>query len=134
MKPLNDRMSERELMSIKVTTKIVLLTGIANPATLLSEIGGYTQLITHHKYPDHHNFSKKNISKLVQEFEALYADDKLIITTEKDAQRLGSIEARELLNSLPVYYLPVQAEIHEPERARFNELIEKYAREHTADH
>jgi tetraacyldisaccharide 4'-kinase len=134
LKALNEEMKDRELMSIKVTTKIILLTGIANPATLLSEIGGYTQHITHHKYPDHHNFSKKNISKLVQEFEALYADDKLIITTEKDAQRLSSKEARELLQGLPVYYLPVQAEIHEPERARFNELIEKYAGEPTADH
>lgn len=134
LKPVNEGMKERELMSIKVSTKIILLTGIANPAPLLSEIGGYTQLITHHKYADHHNFSKKNISKLVQAFDALYADDKLIITTEKDAQRLGSIEAKELLMSLPVYYLPVEAEIHDPERARFNKLIEKYAAEPTVDH
>ena len=134
LKPLNGGMKERELMSITVTTKIILLTGIANPATLLSEIGGYTQHITHHQYSDHHNFSKKNIIKLVQSFDAQYAEDKLIITTEKDAQRLGSKEARELLKSLPVYYLPVQAEIHAPERARFNELIEKYAAEPTVDH
>jgi len=134
LQPINAGMKERELISIKVSTKIILLTGIANPETLLSEIGGYTQHITHHKYPDHHNFSKKNISKLVQSFGTLYADDKIIVTTEKDAQRLGSIETKELLKDLPVYYLPVLAEIHEQERTRFNELIEKYAAESSINH
>jgi len=74
------------------------------------------------------------MSKLVRAFEALYADDKLVVTTEKDAQRLGSAETKELLKGLPVYFLPVRAEIHEPERARFNELIENYAAESTVDH
>ncbi len=134
LRAFDEEKEDRKLLSIKVSTEIVLLTGIANPAPLLSEIGGYTQLITHHRYPDHHNFTKKNISKLVQAFAALQAADKLIITTEKDAQRLGSVEAKELLKGLPVYYLPVEAEIHEPEKARFNELIEKYAAEPTVDH
>ena len=132
--PLDEDMEERKMISIKVSTKIILLTGIANPAPLLSEIGGYTQFITHHKYPDHYNFGKNNISKLARAFNDLYATDKLIITTEKDAQRLSSKPVKELLKGLPVYYLPVRAEIHEPERARFNELIEKYAAEPTADH
>ncbi len=134
LKAFEDDVADRELLSVKVNTEVVLLTGIANPASLLSEIGGYTQRITHHRYPDHHNFSKKNITKLVQTFNALGSDDKLVITTEKDAQRLGSAEAKELLKGLPVYYLPVEAEIHEPEKARFNELIESYAAESTLDH
>lgn len=134
LKAFNEKIGDRPLLSVKVSTEILLLTGIANPAPLLSEIGGYTQLITHHRYPDHHNFNKKNISKLVQTFKALRGDDKLIITTEKDAQRLRSVDAQEPLKDLPVYYLPVEAEIHEPEKARFNELIEKYATELTVDH
>ena len=129
--PLNSKMEVRALLSIKVTAQVILLTGIANPAPLLYELGGYTQHITHHSYPDHHNFSQKNISKLVSSFNRLSGDDKLIITTEKDAQRLGSKEIKELLDSLPVYYLPVEAEIHEPEKAQFNEFIEKYAAEFT---
>ncbi|MHB1178715.1 MAG: tetraacyldisaccharide 4'-kinase [Daejeonella sp.] len=134
LKPLNESQEERSLLSVKTSAKIILLTGIANPAPLLYEIGGYTQHITHHRYPDHHNFSKKNISKLVRAFNGLPGDDRLIITTEKDAQRLGSKEILELLVNLPVYYLPVMAEIHEPERAQFNNLIEKYAAELTVNH
>jgi tetraacyldisaccharide 4'-kinase len=133
LKPLDASMPERDFISVKVNTKVVLLTGIANPALLLSEIGGYTQHITHHNYPDHHHFTRKNISKLVQSFDALFGDDKLIITTEKDAQRLSSGDAKELLKGLPVYYVPVEAEIHEPEKSRFNELIENYARQPSVD-
>ncbi len=134
LKPLNGSHEERDLLSVKVSAKVILLTGIANPAPLLYEIGGYTQHIIHHKYPDHHNFSKKNISKLVGAFNSLHGDDRLIITTEKDAQRLGSKDIAELLAGVPVYYLPVMAEIHHPERAQFNKLIEQYAAELTVNH
>ncbi|MEJ7779532.1 MAG: tetraacyldisaccharide 4'-kinase [Daejeonella sp.] len=133
LKPLNEAHEERDLLSVKVSAKVILLTGIANPAPLLYEIGGYTQHIIHHKYPDHHNFSKKNMSKLVGAFNRLDGDDRLIITTEKDAQRLGSKEISELLADVPVYYLPVMAEIHEPEKVQFNNLIEKYAAELTVN-
>lgn len=131
--PLNSEMEERTLLSIKVSAQVILLTGIANPAPLLSELGGYTQHIIHHSYPDHHNFSQKNITKLVSSFNRLPGDEKLIITTEKDAQRLGSKEIKVLLDSLPVYYLPVEAEIHEPEKADFNHMIQTYAAELTTD-
>lgn len=132
--PFNDSHQERTLLSVKVETEVILLTGIANPALILSEIGGYTQHIDHHNYPDHHEFTKKNISKLVDAYKKVRTTDKLVITTEKDAQRLRQPEISELLKELPVYYLPVKAEIHEPEKAQFDELIKKYAAEPTTDH
>lgn len=131
--PLDGDKDELPLLTLKVSTKVILLTGIANPSLLLSEIGGYTQHIVHHNYSDHHNFSIKNITKLVKSFDQVKVDDKLIITTEKDAQRLNSPELKELLKGLPVYYLPIVAEIHEPDRAKFNEIIKAYAAESTVN-
>lgn len=123
----------RKLFSLKISTRILLLTGIVNPAPLVFELGGYTQYIIHQRYPDHHNFTRKNIIKLVSSFNELGGSDRLIITTEKDAQRLRAPELAELLSGLPVYYLPVEAEIHQPEKRRFDELIRKYAAELTVD-
>ncbi len=131
---LNDGVPDRYLRSIQGNTRIILLTGIADAGPLLSELYKYTPLIEHQEYSDHHNFSKKNISKLVQSFNDLAAFDKLIITTEKDAQRLRSHNINEQLQALPVYYLPVEAKIHEPERSAFNKLIEKYASEPSINH
>jgi tetraacyldisaccharide 4'-kinase len=57
----------------------------------------------------------------------LKGDDNLIITTEKDAQRLRTSDIGTKLKDLAVYYLPVEAEFLEPERTKFNNLIEEYA-------
>ena len=106
---------------------VFLLTGIANPKPLLEKLKSITNKVKHYDYPDHHPFSKKNIIKLVSDFSAVSETKKVIITTEKDAQRLQAAGIKELLKGLPVYYLPVTAKIHQPDAARFNNLIEEYA-------
>jgi tetraacyldisaccharide 4'-kinase len=59
--------------------------------------------VVHHNYPDHHRFSLKNISKLAAEFNCLPAQKKVIITTEKDAQRLLEHEpAAAVIKDLPI--------------------------------
>jgi tetraacyldisaccharide 4'-kinase len=122
------------LSSITAQTEIILLTGIANPFPLLNELKSHTRNIIHHNYPDHHNFSTKNIVKLANAWSALKATTKLIITTEKDAQRLRSPELNELLKDLPVYYLPVTAKIHKPEEEQFNQIIQQYVAKHLQNH
>lgn len=125
---------ELNLESITSETHVYLLTGIANPRPLVELIEQYSTNIVAQRYPDHHQFSKKNIAKLVTAFKEQPASDKIIITTEKDAQRLNSHRFPELLKALPVYYLPVKAVIHPPEDERFNNLIKEYVRKHTVNH
>lgn len=127
LKALNEDLPLRPLNSLNENSRIILLTGIANASPLLKELGGHGAQVIHHKYPDHHDFSGKNITKLVRSFNELAMGDNLIITTEKDAQRLSLKSIKEQLSGLPVYYLPVEAEFHEPEKAQFNNLIEEYA-------
>lgn len=107
-------------------TLIFLLTGIANPAPLLEQLKVYFDEIRHHDYPDHHPFSTKNIAKLADDFRLGRAKKKLIITTEKDAQRLRTPELAQLLSLLPVYYLPVLARIQKPDAGKFENLIKNY--------
>jgi len=116
--------ASRPLSSLKKETGIVALSGIANPKPLLHELEKYSQTIIHHEYPDHYPYSRKNIVKLAEAYQQLQNEDKLIITTEKDLQRLKSADGFELLEKVPVYYLPVWAALHEA--AQFNLLIEKY--------
>ena len=121
------------LENITSETRILLLTGIANPSPLIEYLKQFTTLIIHHEYADHHQFSKKNIVKLVKEFKELPEGNKLIITTEKDAQRLNSHQFKELLKTLPVYYLPVKSVIQPPDEERFNVLIKEYVRKHSVN-
>jgi tetraacyldisaccharide 4'-kinase len=121
---------EKPLSEITTDTTVFLLTGIANPQPLWNTLDGFSKSIIHHDYPDHHNFSTKNITKLVDEFNACKSTKKLIITTEKDSQRLQFGPIMELLNDLPVYYLPISAKIHQLDEERFNSLIENYVAEY----
>lgn len=125
--PLNENSPVRLLSSLNDTSRIILLTGIANALPLLEELRSHGSALIHHEYPDHHPFRGKNIAKLVSSFQALDQGDNLIITTEKDAQRLNLAGIREQLIGLPVYYLPVEAEFQEADKTLFNKLIEEYA-------
>jgi len=127
LKSFNEVNPDRSLNSINQKSKVILLTGIANATPLFATLSSYGSELIHHQYPDHHQFSEKNIAKLVSAFNALKGDDNLIITTEKDAQRLRTSDISTKIKDLAVYYLPVEAEFLEPERTKFNNLIEEYA-------
>jgi tetraacyldisaccharide 4'-kinase len=131
LRSFNDINPDRSLKSINHLTKIILLTGIANANPLLNELNTYEPELIHHQYPDHHQFSDKNITKLVSAFNDLNGDDNIIITTEKDAQRLRSAAISDKIKNLALYYLPVEAEFIEPDKTIFNNLIEEYASKST---
>ncbi len=112
-------------------TTVFLLTGIANPTPMQAELEYYTTHIVPHNYPDHHQFSLKNIVKLAEEYKACPSAKKLIITTEKDAQRLRSTELQAQLSALPVAVLPIGIQFLNGAGPAFNEMILNYVREHT---
>ncbi len=115
-------------------TTVFLLTGIANAQPLPGYLMGFTSHIIHHNYPDHHNFTLKNITKLAGEFTACPSQKKIIITTEKDAQRLEGSWLKTANGHLPVFVIPIRVEFLNGGGERFNQLIIDYVREHTTFH
>ncbi|MES2458391.1 MAG: tetraacyldisaccharide 4'-kinase [Bacteroidota bacterium] len=111
---------------IDPSTHIYLLTGIANPEPLVSYLKQYTSHVQHFDHPDHYSFKLADIHKLVNAFTQNAAADKLIITTEKDAQRLNSESLRELLLNLPLFYLPVKIALSGKDKATFDQKILDY--------
>ncbi len=102
---------------------VLLVTGIANPKPLLEMLSAnYT--IELMSFPDHHNFTKSDIDKILRKFDIFASAEKAIITTEKDYVRLESL-LREL-NCLhfPWYYQAMTVKIDEEEK--FKTLINKY--------
>ena len=115
-------------------TNIFLLTGIANAQPLLQYLQSFTSHIVHHNYPDHHPFTLKNITKLAAEFEGCASQKKIIVTTEKDAQRLESLwfkQAMPTWGNLPVFIIPIKVHFLNDGGQRFDQLIIDYVREHT---
>lgn len=75
--------------------KIKLVTGIANPQSLLLFLSKVGIDFVHHEFPDHHNFSAADIKR--------FSADPFILTTEKDFMRLQNLVPHDSL-----YYLPIK--------------------------
>jgi tetraacyldisaccharide 4'-kinase len=108
-----------------------LLTGIANTKPLLAHLEDRFKQVVQHSHGDHHRFTTSDISSLVDAYNRDPSDEKLIITTEKDAQRLLDVRIKELLLNLPVFYLPIAVEISTDDRILFNEKILNYVSNRT---
>lgn len=118
---------KRNLDSVK-NADIYLLTGIANPEPLIQELKKYTDSIHHHRYADHYAFSLDDIKRLKTDFETGNKKEKIIITTEKDSQRLKATGFEDLLVNLPAYYLPIEVDLFEEDKINFDALILNYVK------
>jgi tetraacyldisaccharide 4'-kinase len=123
----------KPLQDISAGTTIFLLTGIANPQPLVAYLGQYSQKIRHYNYSDHYNFKPQDIKRLINTFNQDPSADKLIITTEKDAQRLRSNVLKELLLNLSVFYLPVKIALQHEDKATFDQKILNYVSGNSRD-
>lgn len=119
---------EKELSSIRKDDAVLLVTGIASPALMEKEISRYTKKIKLLSFDDHHNFTKKDIKQINQEFGRLEGKNKLIITTEKDAARLSeqALLTDEVRQAL--FALPIEVEILQNQEETFIQNITSYVR------
>lgn len=95
--------------------EVLLVTGIANPTSLLNYLSEKEINYKHLKYPDHYEFSENDILKIEREFEALSSKDKIILTTEKDYMRLENKLKK-------VYYISIKSEFL-TKKQEFNKFI-----------
>lgn len=112
----------------KLTSKmsVVLVTGIAKPANMLFETKEKVNEVVHLKFPDHHVFTMSDINKMVQSYQKLKSENKIILTTEKDAMRLHVDGIKEQLKDIPLFYIPVEVAFHGKDIEDFNETIITY--------
>lgn len=69
--------------------EICLVTGIANPAPLLEFLKESQAVVHHMKFPDHHEFTEREIYQIRNEFSQILSPKKILLTTEKDYMRLS---------------------------------------------
>ncbi len=82
---------------------VVLFTGISNNSHIVSYLKSKTLLLGTISYNDHHNFSQRDRLHILHRFRKLGKTDSILLTTEKDAGRIGSFPA-------DVYVLPIDVE------------------------
>lgn len=88
--------------------RILIISGIANPKPFVRYIKNFKPLVKILTFPDHHNFSRKDLDTIESKFNSIKARNKYIITTEKDAVRMANNPYFPPTLRPYVFYLPVK--------------------------
>ena len=110
-------------------TSLLLFTGIADPQPLLEQLRK-TSTVEHLAFADHHAFTRAELERIAQRYATFAPGPKTLVTTEKDAARLGSLKGTPLEN-LPLATIGMRAVILN-DLERFSEHIRRHVGPHQA--
>lgn len=129
LKPVFESVSTENIpvLDKKKRFTILLVTGIADPSSLTNHLEQVAKEIIPMRFPDHYAFTQKDVTSIVDKYKAILGEDKLIVTTEKDAVRLTFYDAPENLSET-WYYAPIEVEFLPHEGEHFNHHILQYVK------
>ena len=100
------------------TNRLVLFSGIANDAPLLSYLSSDYKIVRHFKFPDHHKFSRADIGTIASA--AREFPTSVLMTTEKDCQRIRDCKKIKEELKQRMFYSPIKtAFLSENEKEKF---------------
>lgn len=104
---------------------VLVISAIANTDFLLHYLESQVSGVKIMEYEDHHDFTSYEISQLKNQFESINEENKLIITTEKDAVRLEKHSEFLRREKMPVFVLPAYVKFLGDEQ-KFQETIKEF--------
>lgn len=107
----------------KKAKTIFLVSGIANPTPLAEHLKRTCTELKIFSFADHYQFTASDLEKIKEKFFTTYSGSKVIITTEKDSMRLREPALQEVIKNIPVYYLPIEVEMHREDKTAFDSMV-----------
>lgn len=102
---------------------VLIISGIENPQPMIDYLQTMTKSLRSLVFSDHHLISAKEIKQIENQ-----ATGKIIITTEKDAVKLKSLDYIPENLKKNIYVLPLQIEILLDKKNTFQNIIDDYVR------
>lgn len=103
-----DDCTQRMLLTeLDADDSVILLTGVANPRPFVNHFRDFPfkKKILH--FPDHHDFKKSDLHKILTKFNDTTGNRKIIITTEKDAMRISHNPYFPIELRPKIFYIPI---------------------------
>jgi tetraacyldisaccharide 4'-kinase len=112
---------------------ILVVSGIASPEYMINYLEQFSGEVKSAIFPDHHYYDRGDILRISQKFHELKSTEKIVVTTEKDVQRLtvDHLLTKELKSVL--YCLPVQVKFLDQEGKQFDNKIKEYVGENKSN-
>lgn len=111
------------------TDTAVAFAGIANTSSFEEYLRNKFEHVTLKTFADHHAISELEIDKLLAQFNEHASANKILVSTEKDYQKLVQSPFAEKLKSYPFYYLPIEIGFFEEDESAFNQQIMDYVKQ-----
>lgn len=105
---------------------ILLVAGIANTYPLEFYLKNKCEDLEVMKFPDHHQYTSKDVTHIIETFDNIVTGNKLIVTTEKDAMRLTDVNLVKKLVRYPICYIPIEIKFHGNDKNDFDKKILDY--------
>ncbi len=111
---------------------VLAIAGIANPRSLRRYARSISTKMQEISYPDHHQYTAKDLQKISRTYRAMNNPDALILTTEKDAMRLQGLDPDDDIKNA-LYYITIHVEFLNDDQEEFNNIILDYVRSNKRD-
>lgn len=116
----------RNPVSINQYSTVLAVTGIADPSLLIKYLEAQVNKVYLLNYPDHHQYTESDIRRIANKLDAINGDNKVIVTTEKDAQRLGVSVLSDFIQPLTILVLPVETAFEENDKRILTKEVVNY--------
>ena len=124
LRPLNE---DAQQVSTENADAVMAFCGIANHKPFVEELKTRYKTVDYLYFADHHVYTENDAKAILNRFDNLDGEKKIIVTTEKDAARLTNSPYLCQFERTPLYDLPVSVRFHEEEK--FNKVILNYVRQ-----
>jgi tetraacyldisaccharide 4'-kinase len=112
--------------AITPETDVLLVSAIANTDYLIQYLRTQAKSIHSIEHEDHHYFDDGDLAEMVRRFGAIPGNQKIILTTEKDATRLELHRQFLTQHNLPVWVLPVEVAFQDADEAGFKQAVQSF--------
>lgn len=107
-----DNPTSLTLGNLTAEDSVLLVTGIAHPRSFVTYFKRFPFKVRVMRFPDHHNFSRRDLEKIKQYYSKMKGNRKLIITTEKDSVRFLHNPYFPHKLKPYIFYLPISINMH----------------------
>jgi tetraacyldisaccharide 4'-kinase len=130
---VHDKSQTMDTLNDLFRYRCILFSGIAKPAPMITYLKEYAADVRHLGFPDHHDFSEKDLVDIERYYHSFAGGNNILVTTEKDLMRLKKEPLWSMVRTMNIYVLPVEVTFKEKEE-EFNSLILKYVRSNRIHH
>lgn len=124
---------DSEIIKLK-KYEILIVTGIGNPTPIIDYCKSLTGKIKILSFNDHYQYTKKDVENISKDFDMIENENKIIVTTEKDAVRFKAIKFPNEQIKKSFFYYPIEMEILNNEKADLDKLIHHFIEKSNAQH